>query len=71
MGLGYSTSGEKAYYFDTQNKENYLGEGAFAVVFKVVRKTDRKVFAAKVFKLPLNEMLNLEALGYERELKIL
>ena len=52
-------------------KENWLGEGTFGVVYKVMRKDKQTACAVKIFKIPLNKMNNLEKLGYYRELKIL
>ena len=42
--------GEKAYSINRDEKHT-LGEGAYGVVYRVKRKSDKKVCAAKIFKL--------------------
>jgi hypothetical protein len=64
------TWGEKAYSMKlTEN--NKLGEGAYGTVYKILSKDKERVYAAKIFKIPLKMMNSLEKLGYDRELKIL
>ena len=65
-----ATSGEKAYSMKLTEK-NKLGEGAFGAVYKIMTKDKQTACAAKIFKIPLKMMSNLEKLGYDRELKIL
>ncbi len=66
----YATSGEKAYYIKL-TKENKLGEGNYGEVYKITRKENQKICAAKFFKVPYEVMSELQQLGYDRELKIL
>ena len=53
------------------DKANKLGEGSFASVYKIERKSDGQLCAAKIFKLSLSSMNSKEEKGYERELEIL
>ena len=55
----------------TLDKENKLGEGSFASVYKIQRKNDGQLCAGKIFKLSLRVMNSKEEKGYERELEIL
>ena len=64
------TSGEEAYEI-TLNEANKLGEGSFAIVYKMKRLHDNLLCAGKIFKTSLSNMNSLEEMGYERELKIL
>ncbi len=50
-----ATSGEKAYSIKL-TKENRLGEGMYGSVFKIKRKQDKKLCAAKIFKVPIDAM---------------
>lgn len=70
MGNTVSTSGEDAYNI-TLDEANKLGEGSFAKVYKIKRKSDNQLCAAKIFKVSLNNMTAKEEMGFERELKIL
>ena len=47
--------GEKAYKIDLSEK-NKLGEGSFAEIYKIKRRSDNKECAAKIFKLPFKSM---------------
>jgi serine/threonine protein kinase len=60
-------SGEDAYNI-TLNKENKLGEGAFARVYKIERKFDEQLCAAKILKISMGNMIPKEEKGCEREL---
>jgi serine/threonine protein kinase len=62
--------GEAAYNIKL-TEEKKLGEGSFAQVYKIKRKKDGLVCAAKIFKIPLGIMNSKDERGYERELKIL
>ena len=42
------TRGEGAYKIEL-TKENKIGEGLYAVVYKIKRKDNNQVFAAKIF----------------------
>jgi hypothetical protein len=42
--------GEKAYSIHC-DKTHTLGEGTYAVVYRIKRKSDKKVCAAKIFKI--------------------
>ena len=53
------------------SEKNKLGEGTFATVYKIMTKDQQTACAAKIFKIPLKNMNNLDKLGYDRELKIL
>ena len=64
------TSGEHAYDIDLSD-ENLKGEGSYAKVYKIYKKDERKAYAAKILKVPLKFMDEVEKLGYERELQIL
>ncbi len=48
-------SGESAYNIDL-TKENKLGFGTFGAVYKIKRKRDNQIFAAKIFNCPFSEM---------------
>ena len=63
-------NGERAYKIKLI-EENKLGEGSFAMVYKIKRKLDGQFCAAKFFKVPLSLMNSKDETGYERELKIL
>jgi len=65
-----NTIGERAYKIKL-TEENKLGEGSFAMVYKIKRKIDDHLCAAKFFKVPLSLMNSKDETGYERELKIL
>ncbi len=47
--------GEKAYKIDLSEK-NKLGEGMFALFYKIKRRSDNKECVAKIFKLPFDYM---------------
>jgi serine/threonine protein kinase len=70
MGNAVSESGEKAYKIKL-DEANKLGEGSFASVYKIKRKKDNLLCAAKLFKISLSNMSSKEEIGYERELNIL
>lgn len=63
-------SSEDSYNIEL-NDENLLGEGSYSKVYKVKRKIDGIICAAKFFKTPLNLMDTNDLLAYERESKIL
>jgi serine/threonine protein kinase len=63
-------SGEKGYTIRL-TKENKLGEGSYAEVYKIIKNDKKMVCAAKLFKVKPETMNQLERLGYLRELKIL
>ena len=50
-----SMAGEKAYSIKLI-KENKLGEGMYGSVYKIKRKQDKKLCAAKFFKVPIEAM---------------
>lgn len=62
--------GEKAYSINRDDKHT-LGEGAYGVVYRVKRKSDKKVCAAKLFKLKIEQMSSNELLSFKREMTIL
>ena len=70
MGNAAPESGEEAYNIKLDEK-NKLGEGSFAAVYKIERRRDNKLCAAKIFKISLSNMSSKEEMGYERELEIL
>ena len=51
--------------------ENKLGEGSYGQVYKILRKSDGLMCAAKILKIPLDLMDTNENLSYKRESKIL
>jgi serine/threonine protein kinase len=66
-----ATNGPDAYYMKL-TEENKLGEGTYGAVYKITTKNKpQRVCAAKIFKIPLKMMDDLDQLGYDRELKIL
>ena len=65
-----SLTGEQAYEISLDNS-NRLGEGSFATVYKMKRKSDSQMCAGKIFKISLRSMNSKEEKGYERELEIL
>ena len=67
----YSSEGANDYIIDLKNKENKLGFGSFADVFKIYRKSDNKPFAGKIIKIEYEYLLPFQKIGPERELKIL
>ena len=44
-----ATCGEEAYNI-TLSKENRLGKGSFASVYKIRRKIDKQILAAKIIE---------------------
>ena len=64
------SSSEDAYNIEL-NDGNLLGEGSYGHVFKIERKIDGLMCAAKLLKSPLDQMNTNEQLGYKRESKIL
>jgi serine/threonine protein kinase len=68
--MGNSIDGEAAYNINL-TEENMIGEGMFGQVYKIKRKKDGLLCAAKLFKIPKNAMLSKDEKGYERESKIL
>ena len=68
--MGNALNGETAYEIKLK-EANMLGEGSFAQVYKIKRKKDGLLCAAKFFKVPLNVMNSKDEMGCERELKIL
>ena len=61
---------ESAYNMEL-TEDNLLGEGSFGQVYKIQRKSDGLLCAAKLFKVPLDFMDTNENLSYKRESKIL
>jgi hypothetical protein len=49
MGNNMATCGEEAYNI-TLSKENRLGKGSFASVYKIERKIDKQILAAKIIE---------------------
>jgi len=64
------SSSEDAYNIELTDG-NLLGEGSYGQVFKIKRKIDGLMCAAKLLKIPLDLMNKNEQLGYKRESKIL
>ena len=64
------SSSEDAYNIELTDG-NLLGEGSYGQVFKIKRKIDGLMCAAKLLKIPLDLMNTNEQLGYKRESKIL
>jgi serine/threonine protein kinase len=64
------SSSEDAYNIELTDG-NLLGEGSYGQVFKIKRKVDGLMCAAKLLKIPLDQMNTNEQLGYKRESKIL
>jgi hypothetical protein len=62
--------GEAAYNIKLTD-ENKLGEGNYAQVYKIIRKKDGMLCAAKLYKVPIIHMLSDDEKAYERETKIL
>ncbi len=62
-----SAQGEKAYTIKLRDKYK-LGEGAYGTVYRIKTKDKKTKCAAKIFKVPLKMMNQLEQLGYDREL---
>jgi serine/threonine protein kinase len=62
--------GEKAYSINRDTKHT-LGEGTYAVVYRVRRKSDKRVCAAKIFKMKIEHMGQVELMGFKREMTIL
>ena len=54
-----ATCGEEAYDI-TLSDANKLGDGSFANVYKIWRKHDRQICAAKIFKKSIKNMLESE-----------
>jgi hypothetical protein len=50
--MGNSSSGEDAYRINL-TKENWIGGGNYADVYKVQKKSTEKFYAAKFLKVPL------------------
>ena len=69
--MGNNLIGEKAYKIKTTNENMMLGEGSYASVHKIERKDTKEIFAAKIFKIPFNDMSKMDSTGCERELEIL
>ena len=65
-----SSSGEKAYRIKL-NAKNQIGEGSYAIQYKIVEKYDKQRYAAKLYKIPVNQMSSRVIRGFEIELKIL
>jgi serine/threonine protein kinase len=64
------SSREDAYNIEL-TEENKLGEGSYGEVYKIRRKEDGLLCAAKFFKIKIEHMNSIEELGYKRESKIL
>ena len=64
------TSGEMAYDI-VLDKEHRLGQGSFAVVYKIRAKATGKFYAGKFFKNQLAHMGPKDQLGIKRELEIM
>ena len=69
----YPLSGERAYSIeaDINNPDNLLGEGQFSKVFKVHRRFDGQIVAAKLFKINKEFMSQEEIDVAEREISVL
>ncbi len=69
----YPLSGERAYSIeaDINNPDNLLGEGQFSKVFKVCRRFDGQIVAAKLFKINKECMSQEEIDVAEREISVL
>jgi serine/threonine protein kinase len=52
----------KTYNID-KSKENKLGEGTFAEVYKISSKLDKKPYAAKIFKQQYDDMIVFKEIG--------
>ena len=65
--MGNTASGVGAYKIKL-TEENKIGGGQYADVYKVLKKDNRKFYAAKFLKVPLSFINSLEKLGYDREL---
>jgi len=68
---GAPATGPDAYNIDLKNRELKIGSGTFADVHKIFRKQDNKLFAAKVVKVEVEYMREIEKLGLDREMKVL
>ena len=53
------TRGEGAYKMEISEK-NKIGEGSFAEVYKIKRKDNNQVFAAKKFNVPISMLTSPE-----------
>ena len=65
-----NAKGEDSYKIKL-NDDNFIGEGSYAQVYKIIRKKDELVCAAKIFNVPLALMNKKEETGYKREIEIL
>ncbi len=65
---GKPATGADAYMIDLKKNELKIGSGGFADVYKIFRKHDNKIFAAKVVKMEIDYMRKSEILGHDREL---
>ncbi len=68
---GPPTTGADAYLIDLKNRDLKIGSGGFADVHKIFRKQDNKILAAKVVKVEVEYMREIEKLGLDREMKVL
>ncbi len=60
--------GNNQSYESQTTEQNKLGEGAYAIVYRWVKKETKELVAAKIYKTPLSTMMENEHKGYEREL---
>ena len=70
MGNEIATCGKDAY--KKQSMENMVGSGSFATVYKIERKSDNQIFAAKIIQ-SANEYMHPKEIKKKSksELKIL
>jgi hypothetical protein len=59
----YVKEAEASYKINLTD-ENLIGQGTYAHVYKIIRKKDGLVCAAKIFKVPLIHMGTKEETGY-------
>jgi hypothetical protein len=50
------TRGEGAYKMEL-TKENRISKGSYTEVYKIKRKDNNQVFAAKIFRIPISMLL--------------
>ncbi len=68
--LPLEKDGEEGYIIE-QSKNNELGQGQQAIVYKIIRKRDGIECAGKFFKIQIESMDKYELIDVERELSIL
>jgi serine/threonine protein kinase len=70
MGNDVVTGLKRQYSLKISDKYK-IGEGTYGAVYKIKTADTKEVCAAKIFKIPVQQMSFLEQQGYYRELKIL